>query len=69
MFERKQASLEYAINLAISKTTENIERNNRTEWTELDNFFLIWIVRDVVNNINFTVYCNERIQPNEGWFY
>tara|TARA_R110002073_G_C9168375_1_gene555228 strand:- start:173 stop:334 length:162 start_codon:yes stop_codon:yes gene_type:complete len=49
MFERKQASLEYAINLAISKTTENIERNNRTEWTELDNFFLIWIVRDVVN--------------------
>ena len=69
MFERKQASLEYAINLAAFKTTKNVESNDKTEWSELDNFFLIWIVRDIVNNINFTVYSNERLQPNEGWFY
>jgi len=69
MFERKQASLEYAINLAAFKMTKNVERNNRTEWSEHDNFLLIWMVRDAVDNINFSVYCDERLQPNEGWFY
>lgn len=69
MFTRKQADLEDAINTSVFKITKQIEKGIGTEWSDYDDLCLIYLIVAFAHNINFTVYCNERLQPNEGWFY
>jgi|TARA_R100000084_G_C4653197_1_gene151167 hypothetical protein len=67
MFARKQASLEYAIDKALFRILRN--RRAGMEWDINDDYALIQVIAGICDNINFTVFCNEGLQPNEGWFY